>query len=110
MGSWPAARAVSKTVALSPGMNSVTVTIPSSDTKAVRLWHPHGHGAQPLYNVTATVAVPAAKHPDPVATRRIGFRHAALVTINDTDAATVAAAKAQTGNGDFTMMFRVRAP
>eukprot|EP01047_Picozoa_sp_COSAG01_P040741 COSAG01_NODE_3448_length_6086_cov_4.407049_4_plen_124_part_00 len=85
----------------------------------VRLWHPHGHGAQPLYNITATVSVLG----DGVAasgegsqssataviatTRRIGFRHVALVTINDTDAAEVAAAAAKQNTGAFTMMFRV---
>ena len=41
------------------------------------------------------------------ATRRIGFRHTALVTINDTDAAEVAAAATMQNTGDFPMMFRV---
>ena len=42
-------------------------------------------------------------------TRRIGFRHIALVTINDTDAAVVRAARARglEGNGDFTLMLRL---
>ena len=116
VGSWPGARAWDQTAVLQAGSNSVLVAIPASETKAVRLWHPHSHGAQPLYNITVTVAVnptPAPATPAAagtvavVATRRVGFRHVALVTINDTDPATLQAAKAQNGNGDFTMMFRI---
>lgn len=40
-------------------------------------------------------------------TRRIGFRFAVLVTINDTDPNVVKAAETQEGSGDHTMMFRV---
>ena len=105
LGSWPGALPVSKTVALTAGSNSVVVTIPASETRTVKLWHPHGHGGQPLYNVTVSAG---KQHcPTAVATRRIGFRHVALVTINDTDPATVVAAQTQNGNGEFTMMFRV---
>jgi beta-mannosidase len=118
VGAWPDAQPVSRRVALTAGSNSVTLSVPADQTKAVQLWHPHGHGAQPLYNITATVSVLG----DGVAasgegsqssatvittTRRIGFRHVALVTINDTDAAEVAAAAAKQNTGAFTMMFRV---
>ena len=117
VGSWPGARPVAQSVALKAGSNSVMVYMRPQETKAVRLWHPHGHGEQPLYNVTATVrvapsfgtgaAAAAASPTVAVASRRIGFRHVALVTINDTDPATAAAAKSQEGTGSFTMMFRV---
>ena len=100
LGSWPRAQPVGLTVALKPGMNSVTLSIPAAQTRAVLLWHPHGHGEQPLYRIVASAAGANA-------TRKIGFRHAVLVTINDTDPATAAAAKTQEGTGDLTMTFRV---
>ena len=128
VGAWPGARPWSQTLALKAGANTVVVPIPADETKGVRLWHPHGHGAQPLYNLTVTAAPQAqaaveaaaglggthkthknGMHTEvaaAVATRRIGFRHVALVTIDDTDPAVVAAAAAENGNGDFTMMFR----
>lgn len=95
------------------GTSNVTVVIPASATKGVRLWHPRGNGGQFRYNVTATWkpaapvdseargshAVPAAVSSAPSTWRLLGFRHVALVTINDTDAAAVAAAKDQDGTG-----------
>jgi beta-mannosidase len=116
VGSWVGARPVSRTVALRAGINAVTLSIPAAQTKDVRLWHPNGHGDQPLYNISATASVAgfgaaattsAAAVVVVTATRRIGFRHTALVTINDTDAAEVAAAATMQNTGDFTMMFRV---
>ena len=41
------------------------------------------------------------------AVRRIGFRYAALVTINDTSPVEVAAAATAEGTGNHTLMFRV---
>lgn len=42
-----------------------------------------------------------------IASRLIGFRHIAMVTVNDTDPAIVARAPGQDGTGSLTMMFRV---
>ena len=103
----PLATASVKAV-LQAGSNTVAVTIPGAATKLVRLWHPTGNGAQARYNVSA-VFQPAAPQPHgtrvasadahtaapaasggaeavPASTwRLLGFRHVALVTINDTD-------------------------
>jgi hypothetical protein len=121
IGSWPGAVAVSKAVTLVAGAYAnATLAMGSGQTKGVRLWHPRGHGDQPLYNLTVTYIPSGHEHenaddPDPpqaaalttAARRRIGFRHVALVTINDTDAATRASAAAQDGTGQLTMFFRV---
>ena len=62
-------------------------------------------GPQNLYNVTITFT-PAGPGALPVATtRRVGFRFAALVTVNDTDPAVVAASANAEGTGNFTMMY-----
>jgi hypothetical protein len=106
----------------------------------VQLWHPHGHGAQPLYNITATFTPNSSSRTQPfnhdhnnhdetngdgvgltavapaasaTTTRRIGFRHVALVTVNDTDPSVLRAfggsgsAGAAGGTGQLTMFFRV---
>mmetsp|Transcript_31436 Transcript_31436/g.94443 ORF Transcript_31436/g.94443 Transcript_31436/m.94443 type:complete len:1023 (+) Transcript_31436:5048-8116(+) len=105
LGTWPGAAAVSQTAKLVPGVNTVTVVIPATQSVGARLWQPHGHGDQALYNITATYT---PNHGAPSATtRRLGFRHVALVTINDTDATTRAAANHTSGTGQFTMFFRV---
>ena len=99
------------------GTSNVTVVIPASATKGVRLWHPRGNGEQFRYNVTATWQQSAAGTAAavesqeignsqqqaasavgaPTTWRLLGFRHVALVTINDTDTAAVAAAKDEDG-------------
>ncbi len=90
------------------GTSNVTIVIPASATKGVRLWHPHGNGDQFRYNVTArweSVGAEGARivggpvPNTPSTWRLLGFRHVALVTINDTDSAAVAAAKDQDGTG-----------
>lgn len=43
----------------------------------VNLWYPHGYGAQPLYDFTATVS--AGKLDLDTSKRRIGFRKAELI-------------------------------
>ena len=67
-------------------------------------------GAQPLYNVTATwtpSTVGSIASGQVTAARQLGFRAFALVTINDTDAATVAANATSDGTGTHGMFFRV---
>ena len=102
-GAWPGATPVSREVSLTAGQNSVAVLIPAEQaTSGVRLWHPHGHGGQPMYNITATFETATG---DALTTRRLGFRHVALVTVNDTDPAVVATNGK--GTGELTMFFRV---
>eukprot|EP00040_Diaphanoeca_grandis_P024326 m.133582 g.133582 ORF g.133582 m.133582 type:complete len:1057 (-) comp29683_c0_seq3:38-3208(-) len=113
LGSWTGATMASiQVTSVQVGTNNVTLTIPPAQTQRVNLWHPHGHGGQPLYNITATFS-PSTEGGAPLAdttastTRRIGFRHIALITINDTDP-TQHGKQAQTnGTGQFTMFFRV---
>ena len=77
----------------------------------VRLWWPNGFGAQPLYNLSVSLAFdedfPAATSASVEATRRIGFRYAVLVTGNDTDPSYVNAAATQEGSDGLTFIFRV---
>ena len=105
LGSWPGAARQSKRVSLPVGASSVALVLDAAQTKAARLWHPNGQGDQVLYNITATFAPDAG----PVATtsRRLGFRHIALVTANDTDPSTHAALASADGSGQHTMFFRV---
>ena len=42
-----------------------------------------------------------------VATRKMGFRHVALITVNDTDAGIAGDAASMNGTGQLTMFFRV---
>jgi hypothetical protein len=120
VGGWPESVAVSKAVTLTVGNNTVVVTIPASQTLAVKLWHPHGHGGQPRYAINATFEPSSSSvvartgrrfntiPPPPATTERLlGFRHAVLITINDSDPVAVAAAQSQNGSGTFTMFFRV---
>ena len=98
----------SVTASLAGGNSTVVVAIPAEATAGVRLWHPRGNGQQPRYNVSATFeqsgsddAEPAA--PVPLTWRLLGFRHVALVTINDTDPAAAATAAQTDGTGQFGM-------
>eukprot|EP01048_Picozoa_sp_COSAG05_P008734 COSAG05_NODE_682_length_7957_cov_277.290405_2_plen_590_part_00 len=94
---------------LSAGESNVTLVLPAAATKSVRLWHPRNHGGQPLYNITASF-VPSsssAMTEGPSAhvakaTRRIGFRHVALVTVNESNTTA-----SQGGTGTFTYFLRV---
>ena len=107
LGGWPNAEAVSQQVKLTGGesVNNITMKIPAAQTVGAALWHPHGHGKQALYNVTATFT----PHTQPALTsrtwRRTGLRDVALVTVNDTDPRVAAAGG--NGTGYLTMMFRV---
>ncbi len=127
-GSWPGGSVPPVQVVVPPGANStkVTVTVPAASPK---LWWPNGMGAQNLYNVTAyfqpdipanggsgvnydalaSAAAAAAAATPLQAQRTVGFKHAVLVTYNDTNATFVAdALKSQLeGGGHHTLMFRV---
>ena len=112
-GSWPGAVAVVQQATLSAGTSEVTLDVPASQTTGARLWHPHGHGEQPLYTITATftpsagpAATPATAAAPAATTRRLGFRHVAMVTVNDTDPAVAAKAARTNGTGQLTMFFR----
>jgi hypothetical protein len=90
---------------VSAGESNVTLVLPATVTRSVRLWHPRNHGGQPLYNITASF-VPSSVMGIPAhvakATRRIGFRHVALVTVNESNATM-----SQAATGTFTYFFRV---
>ena len=103
------ARMPVKLAAGSEGVFTATLTASAAD---VDLWWPNGmeaYGRPALYNITASfTATPAAASlsapaeapppPPPVlASRRIGFKHFALVTGNDTDPAFVKSAAHQEG-------------
>ena len=89
--------------------------VPTLQAKGVALWWPNGLGNQRLYNVTASFVPDAAAASAPAGAtaasaavvRRIGFRFAPLVTINDTSAEAVAAAEKMSGTGNHTVMMRV---
>lgn len=107
-GGWAGAAATTAPLALPAGASAVALTL-AAPAAAVRLWWPNGLGGQPLYNVSATWT-PAGGAPGDAATavRRIGFRVAALVTVNDTNATVVAQSAGADGSGTgFTMFFRV---
>jgi hypothetical protein len=99
-GEWGVA-AASPLLALPPGESAVSVAL-AVDAAAARLWWPAGLGAQPLYGLNVSWApAQAAGGPRgaPAATaRRLGFRVAALVTGNDTNASWVAAAAGADGS------------
>ena len=132
VGSWPGAVPVSEKVALPLGVtSSVVVQLGASQTLQALLWYPNNVGNQTMYRIDATFAAdvptvapiamtaaaragstdtpppPPPPPPPAVSSRNLGFRHIALVTIDDTDPATAAAAADQDGTGQFTMFFRV---
>ena len=106
------------------GDSNVTVVLPAP-SGSVRLWWPAGAGAQPLYNLSATLRssgssvssqrkVSRAENGTCPGTqlsvwlwRQVGFRHAVLVTGDDTDPAYVARAATEQGTELHGMFFRV---
>lgn len=107
-GSWGAN--VTLPVTLAAGDNAIEVNLTAT---GVKLWWPRALGGQHLYNVSVTF-VPGTRHAveapmvAPIRTsRRIGFRFAAMVTINDTNASAVAAARNSEGNPQHTLFLRV---
>jgi beta-galactosidase/beta-glucuronidase len=111
LGDWPGATQESTTLSTLPaGTSNTTITLAAAQTVGAKLWQPHGHGAQNRYTLTATFTPSSTRDSaaTPVSTsRKIGFRHVALVTINDTDAAAASTAATTDGTGQFTMFFRV---
>jgi len=111
LGDWPGAVEESAHVAdLPAGTSNVTVVLAAKQTRSARLWHPHGHGAQHRYTIKAKFTpsgVDATASTPAVATRKMGFRHVALITVNDTDPSAAAAAANADGTGQLTMFFRV---
>lgn len=96
-----------------PAGESNTTVVLKAAANSVKLWWPLGVGAQPLYQVRATLTSAAegfdGEQPLLVADvkRRVGFRHVALVTGNDTDPAFVKRAATEEGTELHGMMFRV---
>lgn len=113
LGNWPGAVQVTQHVRLSKGNNAVVVIIPAAQTTQAKLWHPRGNGNQTLYNISAsfspstTTTIMEASAAVPTTQRHIGFRHAVLITTNDSDPQIVANAPQQNGTGQFTMFLRV---
>ena len=87
-------------VELPAGDSNMTVVLEASK-KDIKLWWPAGTGAQPLYGVTVTLAGSGDGSGGAVAStsRKIGFRHVALVTGNDTDPEFVKRAAGEQGTG-----------
>ena len=111
-GGWPGAMVVSQPVSLAAGTSTVNLTLGAAQTLQARLWHPNGHGEQMRYSITATftpatATTTAAEASTSTTSRKLGFRHVALVTVNDTDSAIAAKAATQDGSGQLTMFFRV---
>ena len=105
-GSWAASQETAGAeMELAAGESKVSLQINATSAE-IKLWWPTGVGAQPLYNVTATWT-PTSSAKTTTAVRRLGFRVFALVTINDTDAATVASNASADGSGTHGMFFRV---
>jgi beta-mannosidase len=101
-GEWGATASIP--ITLPAGESNATLTLVAS---GIKLWWPSGYGAQSLYSVSATFTPNA--HPTAVleTSRTIGFRYAAIVTINDTDPTAVANAVNGDGTGMNGMFFRV---
>ena len=120
-----AAAATSGTLTLTPGWApsapiSTSVTLPAGNSTAVletvanasdiKLWWPANTGREhPLYNISVSFQQQdLGVDSEVAAVRRVGFRHVALVTGNDTDPSFVAKAAQEEGTElSFGMFFRV---
>ena len=93
------------TGAIVAGENSVNVSITASPSKGeIRLWWANEMGAQPLYEVRASLSVPGTTGEPLQASRTIGFRVLHLVTADDSDPSVLAGAN---GSGNTTMRFKL---
>eukprot|EP00931_Biecheleriopsis_adriatica_P063878 TRINITY_DN38765_c0_g1_i1.p1 TRINITY_DN38765_c0_g1~~TRINITY_DN38765_c0_g1_i1.p1 ORF type:complete len:936 (-),score=124.19 TRINITY_DN38765_c0_g1_i1:136-2943(-) len=99
-GSWSPGVVSKLQVDLKPGEERLVVLKLLASASQINLWWPVGYGDHPLYEVQASfLGVNASRH--------LGFRVAALVTGNDTDAAYREGAKAAEGSDDHGLFFRV---
>ena len=81
---------------------SINVTVPR---EKVKLWWPNGMGSQRLYPLSVALERQGTK--SSCIQKRIGFRHAALVTIDDSNTTLVDSLKDAEGSGEHGMYFRV---
>jgi hypothetical protein len=95
---------VTRQVSLNGGEMQVNITLRADSPK---LWWARGMGRQTMYNVTASFQADAESAPVVTTSRRVGFRHLALVTVNDSDPSVVAASRSLEGNGNHTLMLRL---
>ena len=92
-------------VAFRAGENAVNATVTAAPaTGEVSLWWTGGHGAHPLYSVTAALLADGSSAPAVNASRTIGFRALYLVTADDSDPSVLAGVD---GSGNATMRFKV---
>lgn len=112
-GSWESDdvhASVSQTIDLPAGETTVNVTLDARDPAAYKLWWPNGLGEQNLYDVVATFIAENDETTtfSPVqTTRRVGFRHFAIVTGNDTDPSYVHNATGADGTSNLGMIFKI---
>lgn len=104
-GNWEGGTATQR-VSVSKGDSALTLEMPTR-AKAVKLWWPVGHGAQPLYNLSVIFTPSGVDAAQVTTNRRIGFRFFALVTGNDTDPNYVAASKGKDGTASLGMLWRI---
>lgn len=103
-GAW-GAFATSTVTQLPAGDSTITLSLAAPASK-VLLWWPNGMGQQPLY--TINVSWTDGVHTAVSASRQLGFRVAALVTVNDTNATVVQESTGANGSGaGFGMFFRI---
>ena len=102
--SWPGGSVVELNLTVPAGESEATLHLKAT---TVRLWWPLGMGAQPLYTLRVTFRPGASNGGDISTLRRVGFRQVALVTYNDSDSTTRAAATTAVGSGEHGMFLRV---
>lgn len=94
-----------ETVDVPAGTSNHTLQSVVADAEAIKLWWPAGIGSQPLYDVNVDFTPSEASSVS--AKRRIGFRHIAVVTSNDTDPDVVERASHEEGSDDHGLSWRV---
>ena len=104
-GAWGATNTTTL-LSLPSGESSISLTL-QAPAASIRLWWPNGLGMQSLYNLSVTWTTQNIQVPNITTNRRIGFRVAALVTVNDTNATIVEESTGANGSGSFGMFFRI---